>query len=233
MNEPRKPFFSLGELIGYFLLILIGLNILVSIPVIIEIIPEILKNPGTPFSLPIDKLLTANIIWQLLSLITLVLLFRMKNIRVKNYLNLDIPLTLKNSLMIFMVFIGLMLIITPASNYFDIPPNPLMADILSRGNFVLIFLTAVILAPLAEESLFRGFLYNELESRYNSRTALHISSLAFTVIHIQYGIAELAMLLFLAYTLGLIRMRLKNIAYPMALHFINNFAALIEFYYFS
>ena len=232
-NVDRSPYFSLGALIGYLLLIIIGLNILVAIPVMLDILPQILKNPHAGFELPVDKLLLANIAWQILAILVLFLLFKSKEIFIPAYFDFHKPLTVKNILSVALIFIVIAAIITPLSDYFDIPPNPLMADLMEKGNFLLIVTTAVILAPIVEESLFRGFLFNELESRYNSFVALHISSIAFTLIHIQYGLAELSFLLIIAYTLGLIRLRYKNLIYPMIFHFINNLAALIEFYYFT
>ena len=86
------------------------------------------------------------------------------------------------------------------------------------------------LAPLMEEILFRGFLFSELQQLYNSRVALHVSSIIFTVIHIQYSIVEMAIILILAYTLGFLRLRFKNITYPFLFHFLNNLGALTEFY---
>ena len=44
----RKTYFSIGELIGYLILIIVGLNLLIAIPVVIKLYPVILENIEMP-----------------------------------------------------------------------------------------------------------------------------------------------------------------------------------------
>lgn len=89
--------------------------------------------------------------------------------------------------------------------------------------FLLNFLLASILAPLTEETLFRGVIFGSLHTYLGKWTAAVISSALFSLLHFQaYGFLP-------RFMLGLIlaHMYEKNRSlYPsMALHALNNFVA--------
>lgn len=54
---------------------------------------------------------------------------------------------------------------------------------LPLGLIVLMLLTAVVIAPVTEELLFRGLIYRFLKSRLSARMAMVISSVAFGAVH--------------------------------------------------
>ena len=232
----RKSYFSTGEIIGYFLLIIIGINILVAIPIVIKLFPIIQEQINTVdvesmrFDFLVDDILLANIAWQFLSLLVMFLLFKKKNIDLYEYFDLRRNLTRRSYLLTVGVFLILVAIMTPTSEYFEIEPNPTMLYLLNNGNIVLIFITAVIAAPIIEEVIFRGWIFSEMEARYGQMVAFHVSSVLFTIIHIQYGAAELIMVLVISYSLALLRMHTRNLLFPIMLHFLNNLAAMAEFF---
>ena len=69
----------------------------------------------------------------------------------------------------------------------------------------LLLLTAVVLAPLFEEVVFRGTLLPVLAARFGSSTAVLLSALVFALAHLSVG--ELAPLTVLGIGLGLLRLR--------------------------
>ena len=87
---------------------------------------------------------------------------------------------------------------------------------LSPGRRVLFTLTSVILAPLAEEILFRGLLYRAIRQQGHPRLALLASSVLFSAIHLN----QLAFLPFivLALILTLLYERTNCLLAPIVTH---------------
>ena len=71
-----------------------------------------------------------------------------------------------------------------------------LRDSTTLGNWVVLGVTAIVLAPLAEEMLFRGILYPAIKQTGHPRLALWGTSLAFAVIH--FNLATFVPLLLLA-----------------------------------
>lgn len=98
-------------------------------------------------------------------------------------------------------------------------------------NLVLLFISLVILPPLTEEIVCRGFLYTNLRSRLKYAYAAVITSIIFAVAHLQFGSG--APLLWVAaidtfvLSLMLVYLREKSgsLAAPMLLHGFKNFVA--------
>lgn len=87
----------------------------------------------------------------------------------------------------------------------------------------------VIVAPVFEELLFRGFLLTGLESSplpVPARVA--IASLAWTVLHVQYDAIDLAAVFALGLLLGAARARTGSLAAPLAMHVLVNLWASAE-----
>jgi membrane protease YdiL (CAAX protease family) len=86
--------------------------------------------------------------------------------------------------------------------------NPLLELVLGSRDplaLLLLLLTAVVLAPLFEEVIFRGTLLPVLASRVGSGPAVLLSALVFALAHLSIG--ELAPLTVLGIGLGLLRLR--------------------------
>ena len=98
---------------------------------------------------------------------------------------------------------------------------------------ILGLISVVIIAPLAEEFLFRGFLYSQL-----SRTvlggwgAITLTSFIWTIIHFQYELLILVVLFIFGLFLGYIRFAYNSLGLPIALHAVNNLFAFFMAYYF-
>ena len=88
--------------------------------------------------------------------------------------------------------------------------------------------TAVVLAPLAEEALFRGVLYTALKQRGHPRLALVGTAALFAAIH--FNLAALLPLFFLALVFTWLYERTGNLIAPIAAHMMFNavnFVALV------
>ena len=94
-------------------------------------------------------------------------------------------------------------------------------------------ISVVIIAPIAEEFIFRGFLYSQLSrTKIGPWGTVSLSSLLWTIIHFQYEVLILIVLFFFGIFLGYIRMAYNSLSLPIMLHGINNLFAFFIAYYF-
>lgn len=94
---------------------------------------------------------------------------------------------------IFLIYLGVLLTVTSLIRYFlpgiDADQEQQLGfskDIAGQG-LVLVFIALVILPPLMEEILIRGFLYTGLRAKLNKIAAAIIASIVFGVAHLQLG----------------------------------------------
>src|SRR5690606_23879253 len=57
----------------------------------------------------------------------------------------------------------------------------------STAELIMAFVSLVVLPPLAEEFLFRGFIFSSLRAKYKLSTSIIITSVLFGVLHLQFG----------------------------------------------
>ena len=110
-----------------------------------------------------------------------------------------------------------------------------MIDIYNSTDYLfLLFFAVVIIAPIFEELIFRGFIFKGLEgSPLGVIATIIITSILFTLIHSgQYDFTILAILFPLALILGLSRYRSGGIYLPIYLHFVNNLYSSVHMYLF-
>lgn len=108
-------------------------------------------------------------------------------------------------------------------------------DILGQGAPVwsLVLLT-IIIAPIVEEVLFRGWMLPMMVARgVPTVFAILISALAFGLIHIQQGLLVITTTFFLGLALGAARMITGRVAAPVLGHMANNAWALFMVPYIS
>ena len=91
---------------------------------------------------------------------------------------------------------------------------------------ILLFIAVVILAPLGEEIIFRGFLQQILEKHWKDVTqAILFTALIFSLIHMNpYWFVQIY---FLGIILGFLAWKTKSIIAPLILHSLNNSMALL------
>ena len=95
------------------------------------------------------------------------------------------------------------------------------------------FISVVVVAPIIEEFLFRGFLYSQLRRSFlKDWGAVAVSSLVWTAIHFQYEVGILFFLFLFGLFLGYFRIKYNSLQIPVALHALNNLIAFILTIYF-
>ena len=106
-------------------------------------------------------------------------------------------------------------------------------DFMLSDPIILSLISVLIIAPIAEEFIFRGFLFSQLSrTRLGAWGALSISSFLWTIIHFQYEFKILLILFIFGIFLGYIRMAYNSLGLPIAIHAINNLVAFLVAYYY-
>ena len=95
------------------------------------------------------------------------------------------------------------------------------------------FISVVVVAPIIEEFLFRGFLYSQLRRSFlREWGAISVSSLVWTAIHFQYELGILFFLFLFGLFLGYFRIKYNSLLIPIALHAANNILGFLMTFYF-
>lgn len=127
---------------------------------------------------------------------------------------------------------GLVMVEHLVSEWLAIPIPESMLEVKNNvqksKDFVLVLLTICIIAPVVEELIFRGMAYRRIEqSRFGAKGAVVITSLVFTLVHIQYSWLVLLLLLPGSFLLGLIRYKTANLYYCIAAHIWMNLLSTV------
>ena len=96
---------------------------------------------------------------------------------------------------------------------------------------ILGIITTLIVAPVLEEFIFRGFLFSQLKNTLGNWGAISLSSLAWTSLHFQYEVKILFILFLLGLVLGFLRWKYNSLFLVMVLHAINNLIAFSIAYF--
>ena len=98
---------------------------------------------------------------------------------------------------------------------------------------ILGLISVIIIAPIAEEFIFRGFLFSQLKrTQLGGWGAVSLSSFLWTIIHFQYELLILLILFVFGIFLGYVRMAYNSLSLPIILHAINNAFAFVLAYFF-
>lgn len=89
------------------------------------------------------------------------------------------------------------------------------------------FLNAVVLAPVVEETLFRGLLFTRLRRRFGAWPVLAVVTLAFGLLHIENGLLHVVSVLPAGAFLGYAREMSGGIGLPVLLHACMNLAIVV------
>ena len=93
----------------------------------------------------------------------------------------------------------------------------------------LFWVALVVAAPVAEESLFRGFMFRGMAaSRLGPAGAIVLTSLLWAMLHIQYDWYGIVSVFVLGLVLGVARHRTGSLYAPIVMHGLSNLVATIE-----
>lgn len=117
------------------------------------------------------------------------------------------------------------------SRWLDRPAVPdFMVQIVRTAIYPsLLWLAVVVAAPIFEEILFRGYLFEGLRrSRLGAAGAVLLSSVLFALPHLQYDLFDISSVLVLGVVFGLARWRSGSTYLPIALHILSNGLSMLQ-----
>ncbi|EMG27563.1 hypothetical protein X560_1768 [Listeria fleischmannii 1991] len=100
-------------------------------------------------------------------------------------------------------------------------------NIFSNSSIMTMFISVVILAPIAEETIFRGLLMGVVLRKF-PKIAVIVSSLLFTLLHIPTDILSFIIYFVMAFGLAFMYYKTRRLEACILLHFVNN---LIAFFF--
>jgi membrane protease YdiL (CAAX protease family) len=105
-----------------------------------------------------------------------------------------------------------------------------MVDAYATARSAPLFWCAIVVAaPLFEEVFFRGFLFEGFQySRLGPLGAIGVTSLAWAIMHVQYGAYELGTVFVLGIIFGVARWKAQSLYPPLAMHALFNLFALLQ-----
>ena len=82
------------------------------------------------------------------------------------------------------------------------------------------FVQVCVVAPIAEEIFFRGYLLPNVLERYGAPAALVLSTALFSILH--FNLYQIASVALLGAILGILFLRTGTVRYPILFHFLHN-----------
>ena len=159
--------------------------------------------------------------------LTVLLAWVRRGIAVRDYLALRMPT--RGQVVRWFLVLGLYMV--TADTLTLLSGRPLVPDVMVRfyqSSLVppLMWFVLVVCAPLAEEILFRGFMFEGLlRSRAGAAGAVVITSLLWSVVHLQYDLVEVGEVFLIGLLLGLVRLRTGSLCLTMLMHGVMNLIA--------
>jgi len=110
----------------------------------------------------------------------------------------------------------------------DIVPPSQVEDYRNAESLVALLLAVVVVAPVSEELLFRGFLFKGIASKWGGPAAIMISAVLWASLHLQYDLYGIFQVFVSGIFLGVVRLRSGSVLLVIALHAMGNLISSIE-----
>ncbi|NVO16419.1 MAG: CPBP family intramembrane metalloprotease [Rhodoplanes sp.] len=210
--------FGLGQAVAA-----VGLSVFLS--------PEALAAPA----LPADGAAVAWVVVaaNVVQTVTLVLAARVRDPSARAYLGLDLPG--RRDLLIGFASLVVLVIAADAATLAagrDLVPQVQIETYRSaaaQGVLPLLWVALVVVAPVGEELLFRGFVFRGCAvSDTSAPPTIVISSFLFALLHVQYDWVGIVLIFFVGLLLGVLRWRSGSTTLVILLHVALNLEGTIE-----
>jgi uncharacterized protein len=238
MNEVRaemKPVWGFWATFGFGLWVM-SMNLLVNL-VVVVIFLILQVSSGVQAGMKLVESLMSNglvlavatILASILSVLLVILIIRWKaGSDLKEYLALR-RINWKTVLILVAIVIVFMVAFESIAQVIQYKGTDINSQIYKTVGWPPLFwLMAVVVAPMFEEILFRGFLFEGfLRSQVGLGGALLFTSAFWAVLHVQYGVFEIAAIFVLGIIIGLARYRTGSLWSAFLIHGVFNLASTV------
>ena len=245
--SPKRPFFKRDPLTSVFAVLVVFFASQLAAGIIVSFYPSV-KNwtseqgaewltSSTVAQFVYILLAEAFAIWMILGLVRKARATKAKIGLVKPALR-DIAYALSGYAVYFVAYIVIVTIASSLSSSLNADQPQKIGFEGAYGNqLILVFMSLVILPPIAEEIMFRGFLFTSFRQKFRFRYAVLLTSILFGIAHLQFGSG--APLLWVAaidtFTLSVVlcylREKTGSIWASIMLHAIKNGVAFIALFH--
>jgi membrane protease YdiL (CAAX protease family) len=97
----------------------------------------------------------------------------------------------------------------------------------STTNMLWLMIGVGIVAPLFEEFLLRGLLFGSIRHMADEHASVALTAGVFALMHMQYDVAVMLLILPMGVVLGYARARSGSIWVPVLLHMLNNLVTVL------
>lgn len=124
-------------------------------------------------------------------------------------------------------FIAAAVVGYPIEQLFGVDPTQqaLSQTATEPGLLPIVFLSGAIIAPIAEEIVFRGYMYKAFRDRFKPGYAILLSAALFSIIHLEWRAA--LSLFVIGIVLAYVYEKTGNLMAPITLHILNNSVAFL------
>lgn len=162
-----------------------------------------------------------------LAIVIALVVLTIKKLPIKEYFGLKIP-SRKESIFWLLLFLPIFAI--GEIYYFGTGLNEGRIWEYSLDVMIVRIIGIVILAPVCEELIYRGVLFQAIsKSKMGYIGAVILTTVLFTASHFQYGIADLATIFVDALYWGWVRYKTGSTILPIVMHIFNNSISVVEF----
>ena len=167
----------------------------------------------------------------LFAILTVILFIKLrKGFSIREYLCINIPTA--RTLLTWVGILLLLILAQDVTSYLlgkDIVPQESIDTYLSSKYAFLLFLTVLVLAPISEEVIFRGFMLMGMKPKEGCPVwVVLFISFIWTILHVQYDLYYMSLVFISGILLGVAQVRTNSIVVPITLHFLCNLIATIE-----
>jgi hypothetical protein len=198
------------------------LNPPLGIPKLVEILNALMAQEGL--------LVALTICISAVLCVGLIILFikARKGAGIVEYLGLG-RISVKKILVVLAIMAGFLILSEGLGVLLGQPPHKEYLDIYNTSIWpALLWVGMVIFAPVFEETLFRGFLFEGFrQSKLGPIGAIGLTALGWSLLHVQYGFYDIATIFVLGIILGIVRMKTDSLWSPLIMHAFNNLVAMI------
>ena len=163
------------------------------------------------------------------ALVVLFVKFR-KNFPIRDYL--CFRKTTKGEFVKWLLFTVIFMVCSDTLTHFLNRPivPPFMIDVYKTARFTpALYVALLLMAPVYEEIFFRGFIFQGIRySRLGTAGAVILTTLGWSILHLQYDIYGIASIIVFGFLLGIARLKSNSIYVPIAMHSLNNLVATIQ-----